>query len=51
MNATQIINDKMTLEEKLAAIDSAMKDAVGSSSNNTDGATDPADLTICLGCE
>ena len=51
MNAAQIINDNMTLEEKLAAIDSAMNDDVVSSSNNTDGATDPADLTICFGCE
>lgn len=51
MNATQIINDSMTLEEKLAAIDSAMQNAIVSASQNNNVATDPADLTICLGCE
>ena len=52
MNAAQIINDDMTLEEKLKAIDNAMKNAVVNSSQAADsGTVDPADLTICLGCE
>ena len=52
MNATQIINDKMSLEEKLRAIDLAMINAVAESQKVTGaGATDPADLTICIGCE
>ena len=51
MNATQIINDSMTLEEKSAAIDSAMQNAIVSTSQSNSVAIDPADLTICLGCE
>ena len=50
MNASQIITDDMTLEEKLAAIDQAMQNAVVQASQ-VDGAVDPADLTVCLGCE
>jgi hypothetical protein len=56
MNASQIINDTMTLEEKLAAIDAAMANAQVQA--NEDAAArgqiaaplDPADLTICEGC-
>ena len=57
MNANQIITDDMTLEEKLSAIDAALKAAQEAAddqakSNGTDAAPDdPASLTICDGCE
>ena len=57
MNASTIINDDMTLEEKLAAIDQAMKNAQDQANeeaaqNGTVAAPlDPASLTICDGCE
>lgn len=57
MNASAIINDTMTLEEKLAAIDAAMADAQAvadaqSSATGTISAPlDPADLTMCVGCQ
>lgn len=57
MNANQIITDDMTLEEKLSAIDAALKAAQESAddqakSNGTVAApVDPASLTICDGCE
>ncbi len=57
MNANSIINDDMTLEQKLAAIDLAMKNAQEQASEEaaTRGTTaaplDPASLTICDGCE
>lgn len=51
MNASQIINDGMTLEEKLAAIDKAMEQAVVEKKRvNPNAPIDPADLTICDGC-
>ena len=57
MNANAIINDEMTLEEKLAAIDQAMANAQAQA--NEEAASrgisaapiDPASLTICDGCE
>lgn len=55
MNA--IITDEMTLDEKLAAIDAAMEAAVANAQqvSTTSGTTnvpvDPADLTMCLGCQ
>jgi hypothetical protein len=57
MNASTIINDTMTLEEKLAAIDAAM--AAAQAQANEDAAAtgsfaaplDPADLTMCEGCQ
>ncbi len=57
MNANSIITDEMTLEEKLAAIDMAMANA--QSQANEDAAArgvaaaplDPADLTMCEGCQ
>lgn len=57
MNATQIISDDMSLDEKLAAIDAAMLAA--QSQANDDAAKrgafaaplDPADLTMCEGCQ
>ncbi len=53
MNASQIINDDMTLEEKLKAIDTAMKDVQVQHSILNPGAAplDPADLTMCESCQ
>lgn len=60
MNASAIFGqdeDTMTLEEKLAAIDSAMAQAVANAKDDAvkNGTTyiplDPSDLTICEGCE
>jgi hypothetical protein len=57
MNASQIISDTMTLEEKLAAIDAAMANAQAqaneeAASRGTFAAPlDPADLTMCEGCQ
>lgn len=55
MNSNAIINDNMTLEEKLAAIDAAMANAQAQAatkdSGNIDAPFDPADLTICVGCQ
>lgn len=57
MNANAIINDDMTLEEKLNAIDAALKKAQEvaeeqAKKNGTISAPlDPASLTICDGCE
>jgi len=57
MNANTIISEDMTLEEKLAAIDAAMANAQAQA--NEDAAArgtfaaplDPADLTMCEGCQ
>lgn len=56
MNASAIINDEMTLEEKLAAIDQAMASAMNQAQQRSDDGSvsaplDPADLTMCLGCQ
>ena len=57
MNASTIINDEMTLEEKLEAIEQAMKNAQEqaneeAAANGTMAApVDPADLTMCEGCQ
>ncbi len=56
MNANAIISDEMTLDEKLAAIDDAMANAVANAQQtSSDGSitvqADPADLTMCLGCQ
>ncbi|MEO5950739.1 MAG: hypothetical protein ABIQ04_04805 [Candidatus Saccharimonadales bacterium] len=57
MNASQIITEDMTLEEKLAAIDQAMANAQEqaneeAASRGTFAAPlDPADLTMCEGCQ
>lgn len=57
MNASQIINDDMTLDEKLSAIDAAMK-AMQQTANDdakkqgtVAAPFDPALATICEGCE
>lgn len=57
MNASQILSDDMTLEEKLDAINKAM--AVAQQQANEDARSrgmvaaplDPASMTICDGCE
>lgn len=57
MNATTIINDTMSLDEKLKAIDAAMANAQAQA--NDDAAArgtfaapiDPADATMCIGCQ
>lgn len=57
MNASQIISDDMTLEEKLAAIDQAMAVAqenarlVAKESGTAFAPLDPAELTMCEGCQ
>ena len=57
MNASQIISDDMTLEEKLSAIEQAMQNAQAQASEEakSKGMTviplDPADLTMCEGCQ
>lgn len=57
MNANNIINDTMTLDEKLAAIDSALKSLAQASTEDSSrdvsrGYTnDPMDLLICDGCQ
>lgn len=59
MDATTIIKEGMTLEEKLAAIDQAMAAAQAQVDENArtsgDGDAvaplDPADLTMCVGCQ
>lgn len=57
MNASTIINDTMTLDEKLAAIDSAMANAQVMANEDaafrgtTAAPLDPADLTMCDSCQ
>jgi hypothetical protein len=57
MNASTIINDQMTLEEKLAAIDAAMANAQAQADDQAAAAgtasapLDPQDLLMCEGCQ
>ena len=55
MNANAVINDEMTLEEKLAAIDAAMAGAAADFNKKNgraiDAPVDPSDLTMCEGCQ
>ena len=55
MQASAIISDDMTLDQKLAAIDAAMATAVTNAQQTTTGGfaapVDPADLTMCVGCQ
>jgi hypothetical protein len=60
MNASQIISEDMTLEEKLAAIDQAMANAQAQAQQDANdngfggqvvAPLDPADLTMCMGCQ
>lgn len=57
MNASTIIDDTMTLDEKLAAIDAAMAsmqslaDDQAKASGGIAAPIDPADATMCIGCQ
>lgn len=54
MNANTIINDSMTLEEKLKAIEEAMNDAVAENVKRVSAGlapVDPQDLLQCEGCQ
>ena len=53
MNAGEILDGRMTLDEKLAAIDAAMAKAQvqHKKSNPAAAPLDPADLTACEGCQ
>ncbi len=57
MNASQIISEDMTLEEKLKAIDEAIaaaqnKAKIDANKNNPAFVpVDPSDLTMCEGCQ
>ena len=58
MNASSILNDEMTLEEKLQAISDAMEQAQQTANeeaakhgNGIAAPIDPADLTMCEGCQ
>lgn len=57
MNASQIISDDMTLEEKLSAIETAMQNAQALANDEAAkkgtiaAPLDPADLTMCDGCQ
>lgn len=55
MNANTLINDTMSLDEKLKAIDEALKNAQAVENEQRVSAglapLDPALLTICDGCE
>lgn len=57
MNASAILNDDMTLEEKLSAIDAAMANAQtaaddqAAATGQVSAPIDPADLTMCEGCQ
>ena len=57
MNASTIIDDTMSLDEKLKAIEEAMKNAQeqaneeAKANGQVAAPLDPASLTICDGCE
>lgn len=53
MNANEIINDDMTLEEKILAIEKAMANAQveHKKANPLAAPLDPSDLTLCEGCQ
>lgn len=57
MNASAIINDDMSLEEKLQAISDAMEQAQRTTNEaaarrgDIAAPIDPAELTMCEGCQ
>lgn len=53
MNANNIINESMTLEEKLEAIDKALKEASIKQNvfNPDEPPVDPSELLMCEGCQ
>lgn len=46
-----IINEEMSLDEKLAAIDAAMAVATVKTQVSGTAPVDPADLFMCTGCQ
>lgn len=53
MNANNVITDDMSLEDKLKAIDAQMQKAQAKHRKANPGSAplDPADLTMCEGCQ
>lgn len=51
MNANKVINDDMSLDEKLAAIDAALLNAQAVAQVSGSAPIDPADATMCVGCQ
>lgn len=52
MNANSILTEDMSLDEKLAAIDAAMANAVAVAQATVGAAPiDPSELTMCEGCQ
>lgn len=55
MNANNIINEEMTLDQKLEAIDKALAEQIEKAKEKTIGnfkvVTDPAEMFSCLGCQ
>lgn len=55
MNLNGIIDDNMSLEEKLKAIDEAMKEGAKEFNKKNhrpeDAPVDPSELTMCEGCQ
>ena len=57
MNANSVISDDMSLEEKLKAIDDLLNDEKAKEEFNRkhdrplDAPVDPAELTVCEGCQ
>jgi hypothetical protein len=57
MNAATLINETMTLDEKLAAIDAAMANAQAQANEDaqarglTAAPLDPSELTMCDSCQ
>lgn len=57
INASTIIDDTMSLDEKLKAIEEAMKNAQQQANEEAQAKgqvaapLDPADLTMCEGCQ
>lgn len=51
MYAAGIINDTMSLDEKLAAIDAAMAVAIAQSNKEFATPIDPSTLAMCEGCQ
>jgi len=51
MNANTIIDAEMSLDAKLEAIDKIMAEATVKENKEYGVQSDPADLTMCLGCQ
>lgn len=51
MNASAIITNEMSLEQKLVAIDQAIMTATIKAAAVGEAPVDPASLTMCEGCQ